>query len=495
MKRNIFIKTVICCLALLTFGCSKDYFDVNTPSGSATEEQLSMNDLLGPAIYHTVLAQYWTERTFGNYTQYFTGQGGTSSGATSNASAWSQIYLYALPNINTILKKAEESNSNHFSGIAKVLMAINIGLATDNWDDVPYSQASMGVGNTSPAFDTQETIYQGIDALLAEAIADLGKANESEFSPTSTGDIVYRGDVEQWLRAAYTLRARYALHLSEVNGVAAATEALSYIDNGFASNDDDFQIFFEERNINPWHSRQVLAVETGNAHDKIGDQLVSYMDGTSYPFTGGTVSIDPRLPVYADIEGEPGDPYRGYVSGGLGLSSDGESANTDFADSGYYSSLDSPMVVISYAEAMFIKAEAEFLVNGGNETSTGSSEDAYNAYLAGISANMDKLSVDGTDYLADPTIAMGASGLMLNHIMKEKYIANFLNPETFVDFRRYDFSPDVFLDLALPEDSAESEYPNQWLVRAVYPDTEETRNPDNVSANKEEPTAPVWWDE
>ncbi|MEX0362967.1 MAG: SusD/RagB family nutrient-binding outer membrane lipoprotein, partial [Allomuricauda sp.] len=155
----------------------------------------------------------------------------------------------------------------------------------------------------------------------------------------------------------------------------------------------------------------------------------------------------------------------------------------------------SPLVIITYAEAMFIKSEAEFLVNGGNETSTGATDDAYNAYLAGISSNMDKLGVDGTDYLADPTIAMGASGLMLNHIMKEKYIANFLNPETFVDFRRYDFSTDVFLDLALPEDSAESEYPNQWLVRAVYPDTEETRNPDHVSANKEEPTVPVWWDQ
>lgn len=38
---------------------------------------------------------------------------------------------------------------------------------------------------------------------------------------------------------------------------------------------------------------------------------------------------------------------------------------------------------------------------------------------------------------------------MLNHIMKEKNIHNFLNPETFVDYRRYDFSDSVFKGLTI----------------------------------------------
>ncbi len=489
-----YISTIIIAILTVTVvSCSDDYFDVNTPTGSATEDQLSMNDLLGPAIYHTVLAQYWAERSFGNYTQYFTGQGGGAAGPTSISSAWSNIYLYALPNINTIIEKANETNSNHFRGIAKILIAINLGLATDSWEAIPFSMASMGSENLSPAFDTQEEIYNSINTLLDDAIADLSAENQSDFSPTSTGDIAYRGDTDKWLRAAYTLKARYAMHLSEIDANAAANAALSYLDNGFTSNDDDLQIFFEERNINPWHSRQVLAPNTGNVHDKVGDQLVSYMNGTSYPFQSG-ITIDPRLPVYADNMGDPGDPYRGYVSGGDGLSSDGELANTDFADAGYYTSVDSPIVIISYAEALFLRAEAAFIANGGTTTSTGTTSEAYNAYLAGIQANMEKLGVDGSAYLADGAIAVGEANLMLHHIMKEKYIANFLNPETFVDFRRYDFSPDVFLDLELPVDNAESEFPGQWLVRAQYPDSEETRNPDNVNANKKSPTEPVWWD-
>ncbi|WP_222937112.1 SusD/RagB family nutrient-binding outer membrane lipoprotein [Cytophaga sp. FL35] len=484
---------IIVLLGILIYSCSDEYFDVNVPTGSATEEQLSMEDLLGPSIYHTVMAQYWAERSFGNYTQYFTGQGGTTIGPSSITSTWSETYLYALPNLNTILMKAEETNSNHYSGIAKVLIAINLGLATDSYENIPYSESAQGTVNSKPAFDSQEEIYASINSLLNEAISELSTENASEFAPGS-GDIVYGGDSDKWLKAAYTLKARYALHLTEVNGIQAAEEALTNIENGFSSNDDDFQVYFEERNINPWHSREVLAPNTGNVHDKIGDQLVSYMNGTTSPFTNPELQFDPRLPVYADNEGEEGEPYRGYVSGGDGVSSDNEDANTDFADAGFYTSLDSPIPIITYAEAMFIKAEAEFLINGGTTTSSGTTVTAYTAYLDGIQANMDKLGVDGTNYLADSSIAMGEGGLMLNHIMKEKYIANFLNPETFVDFRRYDFSSDVFLDLELPLDSDESEFPGEWYVRAVYPDREETRNPENVLQFKKSPVEPVWWD-
>jgi hypothetical protein len=115
--------------------------------------------------------------------------------------------------------------------------------------------------------------------------------------------------------------------------------------------------------------------------------------------------------------------------------------------------------------------------------------------MNGITANMNKLGANGTDYLADPTIDVGEAALKLEHIMKEKYIANFLNPETFVDMRRYDFSTDVYKDLSLPEDNATSEYPGEWFLRAVYPSSEESRNPDNVNAHKQAPTAPVWWDQ
>ena len=86
---------------------------------------------------------------------------------------------------------------------------------------------------------------------------------------------------------------------------------------------------------------------------------------------------------------------------------------------------------------------------------------------------------------------------MLHHIMKEKYIHNFLNPETFVDYRRYDFSDQVFtgLEIRKEADGVDSEFAGQWFRRAIYPTTELNRNEANVLANQKEPVVPVWWDE
>jgi hypothetical protein len=179
------------------------------------------------------------------------------------------------------------------------------------------------------------------------------------------------------------------------------------------------------------------------------------------------------------------------------LSPDGvTSGNTGFAEGGYYTSKDSPLLLISYGEAMFIKAEAAFLANGGTTTSVGSNSVAYAAYMEGIAASIGKYGVDGTDYMADASVDVGQAGLMLNHIMKEKYIHNFLNPETFVDYRRYDFSNSVFKGLTIRQelDSGE-DYAGEWFRRASYPSTELTRNRSNVEANQKTPVTPVWWDE
>ena len=277
------------------------------------------------------------------------------------------------------------------------------------------------------------------------------------------------------------------MHLTKIDPIAAANIAISALENGMESNSDNLQISFDNRNINPWYSRQVLAKNTGNAHDKIGDQLVSYMNGTSYPYDSAELILDPRLTIYAENTDQPDEPIRGYISGGDGNSSDGETANADFKNGGFYTNIEAPITIITYAEAEFLKAEAQFIVNGGNATSTGSSTIAYEAYLNGINANMEYLGADASLYIADASIAVEENNLRLEHIMKEKYIANFLNPETFVDLRRYDFSTDVFKDLTLPEDHSEGEYPGQWLVRAGYPNIELARNPDNVNSHKELP--------
>lgn len=493
MMKKYIIKTILVTLLITIGACSDEYFEVNRPSGAADYDQIGMKDLLAPILVHTINGQYWAARGFNKYAQNFTGNGGTSGGPTSVSSVWSRVYLYALPNLNVILEKAAVENATHYAAVANILKAVNLGIATDSYDNIPYSDALLGAANLTPSFDNQQAIYDEIFALLNSAISALESSDNSGF-PVGSEDIIYNGNMDKWLRAAYTLKARYQLHLSKIDGsVTAGNNALASIANGFESNSDDFQIYYNESNLNPWYAREVLAKNTGNDHDKISDQLVSLMDGTSYPFLGGMVTMDPRLPEYAETS-DGSATFRGYVNGGDGLSGDGSSGNTDFKNLGYYTNATAPITLITYAEAMFIKAEATMLAAGGNETTVGISMDGYNAYMAGIMANMDKIGLNGSAYMADASVDVGEGAIMLHNIMREKYIANFLNPETFVDFRRYDFSPMVFTDLELRADHNEGDFPNQWFRRATYPSSESLRNPENVSANQQEPTAPVWWD-
>ena len=494
MKKNI-AKTIIITLLIVGFtGCSERYFDVNTPSGTAQPGQLRINDLLAPVIYHTMVGQYSAEQTFGNYTQYFVGQGGTAAGETTASGLWSNIYLYVLPNLITIKEKASAKGAIHYAAVADILTAINLGIATDTWDNVPYSEASMGEnGLLFPSFDSQESIYNSIFSLLDSAITALQTTDNSGIVPGNE-DLIYGGDMNKWLRAAYTLKARYQLHLVN-KGVTSASDVLATVANGFTSNSDDFQMYYDEKNINPLYSQEILSRNTGNFHNDIASQFVSSMNGDYYPFQSGTVVIDPRLPIHATNGGAA--EWKGFVSGGGGLAPDGTPGNVQFVEGGYYTSINSPILLISYAEALFIKAEANFLANGGTTTSVGTNTATYIAYMDGIAASMDKFGVDQTaksDYMADTSIDVGEGALMLHHIMKEKYIHNFMNTETFVDFRRYNFSNNVFTGLTIrQEQDSNGDYAGQWFTRATYPSTELTRNPTVANANQKTPITPVWW--
>jgi len=526
MKKFITKTLLIVLLAVGITACSDDYFDVNTPSGTAQPEQLRMSDLMAPVIHSTLEGQRSAELTFGNYVQNFVSQGGGAAGQTEASGLWSQVYLYILPNIKVIKEKATAEGAIHYGAVADILTAINIGIAADTWDNIPYKDATQGQENLFPTFDSQESIYNEVFLLLDSAIAALQATDDSGIS-LGRDDLIYGGDTEKWLRAAYTIKARFQLHLININGLAASgSAALASIENGFISNADNFQMYYDDKNINPWYSSEVLARTTGNFHRDIASQLVSSMNGEYYPFdnknsdtiitnnitpfdpvnndTTYVRTIDPRLPLMAEKPDEDED-WLGFVSGGGGVSpiEDPDNpgtflpANTFFKTDGYYTSIDSPLSLITYAEAMFIKAEAAFLANDGNETSVGSTGDAYMAYMEGIRASMSMYGVDGSAYLSDSSIDVGEENLMLNHIMKEKYIHNFLNPETFVDYRRYDFSDNVFEGLKIreEEDSDDSEFFGQWFRRAIYPTSELNRNESNVIANQKSPIEPVWWDQ
>ncbi|WP_372757095.1 SusD/RagB family nutrient-binding outer membrane lipoprotein [Mariniflexile sp.] len=482
MKKHIIQLTLIVSTFFIAVGCD-GYLDVNTPSGVQDESALGAKDLMGPIMRNTVTANYYAAITFGNYVQYFGSYGFGASGFTTNASTWNVIYTDILPNIKTLKTKTAETGALHYAAVADILEAINISFAVECWGDVVYSQATEPNIYQYPSLDDGKTVYNQAFELLNNAIETL-EAPDASGILLGSEDIIYGGGTgayAKWLRAAYTYKARMQLKMMK-NGGTTAADVLASISKGFTSNDDDFQLDYPSDKTNPYYATNVTQRSTSNFFYALNDQLISLMNGSQYPFNG-TITEDPRLTAMFVKETSVGvaspstDPWRGFLNGGTGLSSDGQSGNVYYKDGGFHTSSTSPLILMTYAEAMFIKAEAEFLANGGTTTSTGTTASGYSAYLAGIEANIAKLGVNGTAYLADTAVNVGQANLQLNHIMKEKYIANIHNTETFSDFRRYNFSANVFKGLALRIQQPEDEYLGKWFVRAVYPTSETDSNP------------------
>lgn len=492
-------------LGLLTIslflGCD-DYLDVNVDPNKEGIETVSPSEVLTTSIFYTSSAQYEVAVGVCQYSQqlasYFD-PGTDTHEEIQLRFAWEAIYLEALSDLGTLAEIAERDNATHYLAIAKILQATNFGLATDQWGDVPISTATLGEEDFTPSFDAQESVYVEINTLLDDAISLLGEADSSGLT-IGEDDLIYGGDISKWIKTAHFLKVKYALHLSKVDQDTAVSEVLSNIASAFDDNTDDFQVVYNTRNFNPWNSGVVLPNNTGNLSVLLSDQLVSLMDGTSFPFT--SIAIDPRLPRITTI-GEDDTEFLGAINGTGGVHEFGATdedpnigANTDLGADNFYSSQTAPIILGSYSEMKFIEAEALFLQNGGTTTSVGSTAQAYDAYLEGIRANMEKLGVPDADsnaYLSDISVSVESDNLTLALIMREKFIATFLNPESFVDLRRYDFDPDVFIGLELPF-GHNPILNGEWVRRIQYPASEQTRNGEQVEQVIKGIGEGVWWD-
>lgn len=461
---GIFIAT------LILSSCEK-FLDVNIDP--TLKSDVTMQELLPTAEYYTSENSYNHAYIACQYIQQIgsaTGAGGTDAQAeTENGTGWTNLYLNVIPHLNIIIEKSKTENAPAYEGISKVLMAYNLGIATTCWENIPYTEADKK--NFAPKYDNQESIYASIQKLLDEAIIDLGK--NTSIKP-STDDIIYNGDLAKWTRLAYTLKARYFLHLSKKNANKAATDALANITKGFINNNDDFQLVYNSRNLGPWYSRVALANSTGNLSVTHGATFITKMNA----------SKDPRLPLIATL-GRNQTVYTGVTTGR------GTGATVSFTVSNWHSRLVSPIQMVTYSEAKAIEAEARFILNGGNQTSIGSTKQVYDLYLDIARTNMAKMGVSEANinaYLSNPVVAVTPENLKMEHILTEKYKSMFLIGDIWTDYRRYDY-----MGLNLPEQQVHNvELKGQWIQRMRYPISESTRNSNATKANYKEPFTKMW---
>lgn len=468
MKKFIKYTAVFIALAALT-SCKK-YLDINDNPNSATEPPI--NGLVISTTQSTALNSFRVADITNYYVQYFASSGISSATDTYDeidaSSTWTRLYDN-MTDLYDLQKFGAEKGKKENVGVAKIMMAMNLQLATNLWGDIPYSDAFKG-NTLTPTYDNGKTVYDTCLKLLDEGIA-LVQSGTNDLS--SAADLIHGGNKNAWVKTAHALKARMLNQVSKTaqyNSAAIFTELAA----AYSSIADDAKMStFDVRN--PWNQEAVNNAGL-NLDGWLSKNYVDAMTGATYGV------VDPRLPLTASLT-QFGD-YRG-TRNGAGRIGNGTSKEESYISlTGFYSSPNSPVYLITYEEMKFIEAEAAL------RQAVPDKARAYAAYLAGINANMTKMGVAPAAqlaYVSDPSVSVGAVNITLALIFKEKYKALFLQPVTYDDARRFDFA---YTGFQLPANAIQT----SPARRLVYPTVETTRNGANVPEVAGVLTK-IWWDQ
>lgn len=403
--------------------------------------------------------------------------------STTNFNApWGTAYTKVLNNLSIIIKKAESSNAPAYAGIAKVLTAVSLGTLTDAYGDIPYEEA-LNPAILAPHYETQEAIYSKIQLLLDTAITDLQKAGD--ITPGGD-DVIFKGSTAKWVAAAWTLKARYALHLSKLNAQDAAQKAISYLyDNGtyrgIQNNDGDIAVVFGTANnqASPWFTQD--AGRPG--WYGMGYNLVNLLNGNP-PET----PVDPRRAAFAAPRPAPAAPntYTGALPGVPSAASNIVGLNT------YYGVNTGPVSILNYPEAKFIEAEARLILNPDDADIQTAFEQAVRASFAKVTSLSDTFATAAkqNEYISKVVVLTGSAELKKEKILTQKYIALYLNPEAWVDYRRTGYPV-----LSPATGGSNNINPNGEIPRRfAYPNSETTLNANMPFPLSDLQTPRLWWD-
>lgn len=383
---------------------------------------------------------------------------------------WSSFYAGPLEDFHQIVQQGRASNRPNVTAVGMIMQAWTFSIVTDLWGDVAYSEALQGIedgASLTPKYDPQSAIY---DAMLAD-LATAGDLLDESAPALTNADLIYHGDVGKWRRFANSLRMRLAMRLSNVDPTKAQQEfAAAYAAGGFTSNDDNAQL--EYPGDGTW-DYPIFAYQRSRDDHAISATLVDTLQSLA----------DPRLPVYAKA-----NKYGTYA--GMPNGSDNPPFRLDSVSriGTYFASATTPAVLMSYAEVLFLEAEAA-------ERGWITDKTAAELYDAAITASMQVYGIPQTaidSYLAQPAVAYAGGADGFRQIGVQKWIALYGNgPEAYAEWRRTGYpnltpGPDALNGGRIP-------------VRLPYPTLEQALNGANLSeaVNRQGGASlndPVWWD-
>ncbi len=484
-KINIYI--ILACIFAFA-SCTNGFEDLNDNQNQPTEDDINAGVLLPTVlfeiatdhIYQNVyyindLVQYSAPYQYTSFDRYvFSGAG------DGTFDLWNITYDQAT-NINKMYDLSVESGGDAYTAAALIVKTLTYSITTDAYKNIPYSEAGCAEdGILSPAYDTQESIYESFLTNLETANTLLSSAPEFDLD----GDMLFDGDADKWRRFGNSLYVRLLMRTSDVR-TASVTKLAEIVNNPdtyplMESDDEDAIYDFEDEEPN------VSPIDTGRDYDFLCHRASAKMVDTLTNYN------DPRIDVYYSLP-ESGTGVHAGLPNGM--------SSTDAA-----SYMDEPLVYTSGlnydlffedkggADALFMTyAELEFILAEAAEKGY-ISGDAETYYYNGINASFTQWGVSGyDDYVAQDKVQFSADEA-LEQIALQKWIALFNNAtEMWFDWQR------TRLPAIVPGEAASLNNNGLVPVRIPYPSEEQSLNYDNYEAavnsiGGDNINIQSWWD-
>lgn len=530
-------KAIILSLLISFMGASCEDWLYDNVNEDAAHEVLPQQ-VLPVVLFYSAQLQF-DHAEYGAYlTQTLTTGGRNQTSSFAYKSGWGDFltmnrhpqwrrHFYDIGvNAKEIIDEAHEAQAWNLELIGRTLRLMSTQMTTDLFGDMPRSEAYE---SNSPHYDTQESIYEWMNQEIEELI---GMYEDPTYTEAATNipidqsiDRVFAGDLNKWKHYTYALKARLLLRkLPNWENNAATCQAIITAVNRALEGWEDVLYRFDGGNgaqNSPWGEAFGSTEQGGLGWEGRGNMLNSAVP-TKY-FMGNILGVfeshnnlkgwaeDPRILAFMSARPGPsgtsdsGTEMR-YLDTNIGMDVsykvdnyptlfpevDGKKVSVYTQNTGY-------VPLFLEEELLLIKAEATYW--------SGDKPTARSLTMQAAEINFDRFnlsSIYGSSYTRYRNNYLGnetgtgnyvttyfpADGFNIGHIMRQKYVCLYLQPEQWTDMRRYNYSCEengiqydntyVYPGLKRPNNIYEAHWgddPKAWINRINYdPETEEKYN-------------------
>src|SRR6476469_3601939 len=247
---------------LFMASCKKGFLDINTSPNDPSTVQVSLllpgaEKSLGDALAlgngnNGGLSEILSVYTHQISTREEPDQYGVTGSEFYMGTAWPKLYGVSLvagtvpsegvlKNLEVIINEATAAGNLQYAGVAKILKAYTYSQLVDVFGDVPFSEATkLKEGITYPKFDDDAAIYPQLFTMLDDGIADLKNTDAANVLTPGTDDVIYNGNIDNWIKAANSIKLKLYTQIRKVQDVKAEVSALISEGNLISSTEESF---------------------------------------------------------------------------------------------------------------------------------------------------------------------------------------------------------------------------------------------------------------